>query len=851
MLTSSRVRALLVLTLAAWGGLVYAQGGVARPRPVAVQPAAQAPAPAVASAAAERALLDQYCVSCHNTKAKAAGMDSSARLTLDDVDLTAVGSHARTLELVVRKMRAGMMPPAGVRRPDAPTYAGMIAWLEGELDRNAVPHMVAPGPHRLNRAEYANAIKDLLDLDIEPAKYLPSDDSTSGFDNIAGALGISSTLVEAYVSAAQKISRLAVGARERASLVIVRAPEDSSQNYHVEGLPLGTRGGMLVNHLFPSDGDYVLSVLPLYGDNQTPVGFGSVPCERIEISVDGEQLEVMDWRGGGQIGAASCRGETRAAVDLDKQGPDGFVAGKMDVRFTTTAGQHAIGVTFLQTNLAPVLDFERQFARATIRTGVTPGYTFFPHVGSLRIEGPFNARQAADSPSLRKVFVCRPATAAEERPCARRIIATLATTAYRRPAAAADVNPLFAYFEQARQGKDFATGIELVLERILASPQFVYRIERTDVAPAVVRTNQSTPARKVADIDLASRLSYFLWSRGPDATLLKIASEGRLNDPVVLEQQARRMLKDPRAAALTTNFAGQWLNLRGLDAHAPLAVVYPDFDDPLRQAMRTEVELLFDSVVREDRNVLDLLTADYTFLNQRLAMHYGIPNITGSRFRRVTLGPELDIRRGLLGKGAFLTTTAKPDRTSPVTRGKWIMANLLGMSPPDPPPNVPPLPERSASAAGSTKPPTMRMKMQEHRVRVDCVQCHRLMDPIGLAMENFDGIGLWRTEDEGTPIDAKDQLFDNTRVDGPAAVRDWVVSKYGDVFVRVAVEKLMTYALGRGLDYQDMPVVRGVARDAARANNRFSALVLGVVKSELFRMSMTEEPSAAGQRAAR
>jgi hypothetical protein len=775
-------------------------------------------------------------------------MDSSRKLTLDKLDLADVSKDAGAWETVVRKLRAGMMPPPNLRRPDAATFESMISWLENELDRKSVPYMPPPGLHRLNRTEYANVIRDLLHLDIDPAKYLPSDDSTYGFDNIAGALGISSTLVEAYVSAAQKISRLAVGEAEPASLMVYRAPEDTSQEYHIEGLPFGTRGGMLVNHVFPSDGEYTITVTPIFGDNMSPTGFGSVPCEKLEILLDGERVELMDWVGGGRMPAANCNGRRLAETRSGQSGPEAFFGGRggkpMRVRLKTTAGPHAVGVTFLQTNFAPVLDLDRHFARSTVQTGPTPGYTFFPHVGTVRIEGPYNAVRATDSPSRRRIFTCRPSTAANETACARKIVTNLATYSFRRPISSADVELLMNFYEDGRKEGDFDDGIEMVLARILASPQFIYRIEEE---PANLKPGQ---AYRLTDVDLASRLSFFLWSSSPDEQLLKAASAGRLKDPVVLEQQVRRMLKDPRAEALAVNFAGQWLNLRGLQSHAPLPMLYPDFDDPLRQSMRREVELLFDTIVREDRNVVELLTADYTFVNERLARHYGIPNIYGSQFRRITLGPDMDFRRGLLGKAAFLTTTSKPERTSPVTRGKWIMTNILGVSPPPPPADVPPLPARSADAGGNTKEPTMRQKMLDHRVRQDCIQCHRLMDPIGFSLENFDAIALWRTQDEGTPVDASAEVYDNTKIAGPVGLRNWLTTNYSDQFVAVVAEKLLIYAMGRGAEYQDMPLVRSIARDATRDGNRFTALVLGVVKSKPFQMNTkVEEPATRKQTA--
>jgi hypothetical protein len=586
---------------------------------------------------------------------------------------------------------------------------------------------------------------------------------------------------------------------------------------------------MLVNHVFPSDGEYQITVTPIFGDNMSPAGFGSVPCEQVEILLDGERLTLMPWVGNTRAATSNCPGQGRArGIGGGQEGPQ--AAFRMPpLRFKATAGTHALGATFLATNFAPLLDLDRHFMRSTVQTGPTPGYTFYPHIGTIRIEGPFNATPAKDSPSRRRVFVCAPKTAAEEPACARRILTALATNAFRRPATTADVNLLMTFYEAGRKEKDFDLGIEQALARILASPQFVYRIEEE---PATLKPGQMYA---VNDVDLASRLSFFLWSRGPDEELLKVAQQGKLREPAVLEAQVERMLKDPRAEALAVNFAGQWLNLRAMDVVAPLPLLYPDFDDPLRLAMRREVELIFDTIIREDRPITELLDADYTFVNERLAKHYGIPNIYGSRFRRVTLGPEFDARRGLTGKGAFLATSSKPERTSPVTRGKWIMTNILGMSPPDPPPNVPPLPPRATDA--NAKEPTMREKMLTHRVRPDCVQCHRLMDPIGFSLEAFDGIGTLRTHEDGQKLDVSAELFDNTKTAGPAGLRNWLKG-YSNQFATVAAEKLLTYALGRGLDWHDMPLVRAIARDARQQGNRFSVLVMGVVKSKPFQTNM-------------
>ena len=843
-------------------------------------PSTPAARPATPAYQAQQAVLDEYCVECHNKTAKTAG------LAIDTLNIARVGDNVVEWEKIVRKLRAGMMPPAGQERPDNQTYMALVTWLENELDRTAKPYMPPPGVHRLNRTEYANAIKDLLDLQVDPSQYLPSDDSTRGFDNIASALTVSSTLVDSWVSAAGKISRLAIGDPATPALKVYRAPEDLTQNYPVQGLPLGTRGGMLITHIFPSDGEYTLIVESVFGDNMAGGNFGSVPCEKIEVLLDRERVQLLDWasgRGGG--GGANCGGAQRGGQGAGGQGGGGQGArgqaaaapvapapeqaagnrggaaenataaaagggqngggggrgngGGMRVRFTTTAGPHEIGVTFLATNGAPLLDMNKQFLRSTVQTGPTPGFTFYPHIGSVKIDGPYNAKQATDSPSRRKIFICKPTGKADEAACARRIVTNLAAQAYRRTATASDLELLMNYYQSSRSNEDFDHSIANVLAHILASPQF---LTRTESEPATIAAGQTYA---ISDADLASRLSFFLWSRGPDKTLMDLAAQKKLSDPVILEQQVRRMLADPRAEALTTNFAGQWLNLRGLDATSPLPMLYPDFDDPLRQAMRREVEMLFDSIRTEDRNIVDLLTADYTFVNERLAKHYGLKYIYGSQFRRVELGPDMEVRKGLLGKGAVLATTAKPERNSPVTRGKWIISTLLGVPPPDPPPNVPPLMPKPADSRGNAKALSMRQSMLDHRVREDCIRCHSLMDPIGFTLENFDAIGLWRTEDAGEKILASETMYDGQKVEGPAGLRKWILG-YSDQYVRVATEKLLTYGLGRGVEPQDMPLVRKIVRDASRNNYRFSSLVLGVVKSEPFRKNMKIQQTSIG-----
>src|SRR5215813_4005773 len=465
----------------------------------------QSAAPSTESVAAQKAIVTQYCMTCHSDKAKAAGMDSARKINFDTLDIAHVEKNAETWELIVRKLRAGMMPPANMKRPDPATYKGFITWLETELDRTAVTYTPPPGLHRLNRTEYANVIKDMLDLDVDPGKYLPSDDSTHGFDNIAGALGVSSTLVEAYVSAAQKISRLAMGEAATPSLTVYRTPEDTSQDYHIEGLPFGTRGGMLIKHVFPSDGEYQITITPIFGDNMSPTGFGSVPCEKLEVLLDGERIELLDWQGGGRTPPANCGGRRVAAVQSGQSGQD-LGRTSMKVRISTKAGLHDLGVTFLQTNFAPILDLDQHFMRDTVQTGPTPGFTYFPHVGTVRIEGPYNAKQAEDSPSRRKIFICRPTTPADETACARKIISNLATHAFRRPANNTDVDSLMAFYQERRKDGNFEGGIENALARILTDPKFIYRIE---AEPPNVKQGETY---RISDIDLASRLSFFLWS---------------------------------------------------------------------------------------------------------------------------------------------------------------------------------------------------------------------------------------------------------------------------------------------------------------------------------------------------
>jgi len=755
--------------------------------------------------AARRAVLDKYCVTCHNQRLKTAG------LQLDKMDLAHVRDQAEVWEKVVRKLRAGMMPPAGMPRPAAADYEALTVALENELDRAAAakPKLAAPGVHRMNRTEYKDAIHNLLGLDIDPAIYLPADDASYGFDNVASGLNVSPALVEGYVTAATKISRLAMGRETEPARKVYHVREDYSQEDHIDGLSFGTRGGMLIHHYFPADGEYLISWAPVRTSVSGLYG-GDSEDERLEVTVDGERLKLF------RIGS-----DVPLSTNKDKN----------EARVNVKAGSHAIGLAFIATTYVPNVDLNKHYKRSILDDNLVDGFTFTPQVSSVTVSGPYNATPTTDTPSRRKIFLCRPANAAEEVPCARKILTTLARQAYRRPINDTDTETLLSFYQKGRNGAGFDDGIERALELILAHPEFVFR---TEDAPAGVKPGQ--PYR-ISDLELASRLSFFLWSTGPDDELLKLAAANKLRDPGVFEQQARRMMADARSHELTKNFAGQWLGLRTLDSSTPEGVIYPNFDDNLRQAFRTEAEMFFDSIVREDRSIIDLLNGDYTFVNERLATQYGIPNAYGSQFRRVKLDGALDVRRGLLGKGSFELVTSIADRTSPVQRGKWVMSNILGVIPPDPPPNVPMLKE---SANGAPAEQTMRQRMEEHRANPACASCHKMMDPIGFALENFDGVGTWRTRDAGQKLDASGQLTDGSKINGVVDLREALV-RYSPQFARTFTEKLMTYAVGRGVEYQDMPVVRSIVRDAARDNYRFSALVMGIVKSEPFQMNRRSE----------
>jgi hypothetical protein len=751
----------------------------------------------LALAAPPQETLNKYCVTCHNQRLKTGG------LTLD------TATNTEVLEKVIRKLRAGAMPPSGVPRPDQAAYTSLISSLERPIDDADATHPYAGRPvlHRLNRAEYGNAIRDLLALEIDAASLLPPDDSAYGFDNISDVLGLSPSLQEHYLSAALKIGALAVGdPNVSPGSETYRIRQDLSQNQHVEGMPLGTIGGTLVRHIFPLDGEYEFQA-KLYRTNLNIVR-GLELAHQVEFTVDGQRIHVA------QIG-----GQADLAALFDKPTDTGdAVEARLRVRVPIKAGPHIVTAAFVQEPevVAPLR--LQPFLRSSVDNFDWSGW---PHIQTLAITGPFNATGPGDTPSRRRIFTCHPANAAAEESCAKQIVSTLARRAYRQPVNAADLQRIMTFYADGRREGNFEAGIETALQRILASPKFVFRIERDpdNVLPGATH--------RITGVELASRLSFFLWSSIPDDELLKVAD--KLDDPAVLAREVRRMLADLRSQALVTNFAGQWLHLRNVQSLLPNSDEFPDFDDNLRQSLQRETEMFFESILREDRNVTDLLTADYTFLNERLARHYGIPDVYGSRFRRVTLTGEQ--RRGLLGQGSILAVTSHSDRTSPVVRGKFILDNILGMPVPPPPPDVPLLKENQEGQ----KPRTMREQMAEHRANPSCANCHKAMDPIGFALENFDAIGAWRTKEAGVPIDASGELADGSKVDGVVALRRALMSR-PEVFIGTLTEKLLTYGLGRGLDYRDMPSVRAIVRESARDNYRFSSLILGVIRSPQFQM---------------
>jgi mono/diheme cytochrome c family protein len=751
-------------------------------------------------AANPRAVVDRYCVTCHNQRTR------TSDLALDGIDITSPAANGEIWEGVVRRLRTRSMPPQGMPRPDEATYNSLASYLEAELDRAAAkPNPGRPLIRRLNRSEYANSIRDLFDVELDVSSLLPPDDSAFGFDNISDLLGTSPALLERYLVAADRVSALAVGAAVAPGSDTYRIRQDRSQDQHIEGLPLGTVGGLVVDHTFPLDAEYRFS-LELYRTNLEAIR-GLEHPHQIEITVDGERVFLTTIGGDNdKVPQGTSITERSDAVDA-----------RLQVVVPVKAGPHEVGASFVR-KIGEGTQRLRPFLRSSAGTYDSTGR---PHIETLTVAGPFNPMGPGETPSRQHIFSCRPSNGSQEEACATRILSTLARRAYRRPVTKADTSRLLTFYRAGRAKGSFDTGIQMALRRLLASPTFVFRVEEDGVGkPGTVQP--------VSDIELASRLSFFLWSSIPDDKLLDLASRGQLRSPAVLEREVRRMIADPKADSFIRNFSGQWLHTRNLRTVMPNHDEFPDFDDTLRDAFQTEAELFFESIVRGDHNVLDLLTADYTFVNERLAKHYGIPYVYGSHFRRVTLTD--DARRGLLGKGGLLMVTSRADRTAPVLRGKWILENVFGTPPPPPLPNVPPLEGSEAEA-----PRTLRERMERHRASPTCAGCHKLMDPLGFALENFDATGAWRTREAGVPLDASGQLADGTKVDGVVALRNALLAR-SDVFVRTLTEKLMTYALGRGLQYYDMPVVRDIVRKAERQEYRFSGIIMGIVESPPFQM---------------
>ncbi|HWN86464.1 MAG TPA: DUF1592 domain-containing protein [Vicinamibacterales bacterium] len=801
------------------------------------QPQAQAPVTQASGQAlapqSEPALVKQYCVTCHNARTQTGG------LSLEGLDPGAAASHSDVWEKVAMKLRAGMMPPVGMPRPDEATLQGFAASLEQRIDRQALR---SPDPghkpiHRLNRTEYRNAVRDLLHLEVDVMELLPADDESHGFDNIAGVLRVSSSLLEQYLTAARRVSSLAVGTDTELVRLAYRVRPDDSQQDEVDGLGLGTRGGLLFRHNFPQDGQYELAIGMMRNFHGYVTGLEF--AHRVEIAIDGEQVFAAQL-GGEEDNLASDRNMSAAALAIEK---------RLTARVRIAGGPHDVGVTFFRRNRAesdePLQLHERHHDLQDMNG--------LPIVEQVTVTGPFNPTGPGDTPSRRRIFSCRPKTPAQDGPpasattparsrrssqdiqasedgCARTILTALARHAYRRPATADDLDPVMELYTAARaEGSTFDAGIEQALRLVLASPKFLFRVETPPAAAGGVA--------RVSDLELASRLSFFLWSSIPDEELLTVAEQGRLDEPAVLRAQVERMLKDPKSRALVDSFAAQWLRLRNLRSHTPIARDFPNFDNELREAFRIETELFFASIIREDRSVVDLLNADYTYVNERLARHYGIPDVYGSHFRRVTV--KQDARRGLLGQGSILTVTSYPNRTSPVLRGKWVLENLLGTPPPAPPANVPDLEDNHPGEDARS----LRTRLEAHRRNPTCASCHRVMDPLGFALENFDGLGQWREKEPGGAIDPTGQLADGTPIDGPVALRKALVERR-EMFVRTLTEKLMTYGLGRGLELDDRPLVRDVARKAAVRDYRWSAIVLGIVQSAPFQMKKAAAPDA-------
>ena len=758
------------------------------------------------------ATIGRYCLDCHNE------IDQEAGLVLEGIDLADVHGNAEVMEKVLLKLAGNLMPPPGSPRPSTGEVAALSESFEQWLGEASAerPQLGRFSAHRLNRTEYGNAVRDLLGLEIDPAEYLPADDEAYGFDNMADVLRVSPSLMEQYLSTSSKLAALAVGDPQTQVVnAVYRAPPDLGQYGHVQGLPLGTRGGLLIDHYFPLDAEYDFAVFL----TRNIVGYmtGLEWPHELEISIDGERVFIAPV-GGEEDNLMSDRNFSLAADTIDA---------RLRTRVFVEAGQHEVSVAFLRRNSAP----SQEPLELHTRDQDLQNMNGVPLVDYVTVIGPINPAGPGETRSRQTVFSCRPATAADELPCAEEILSRLGRKAYRRPLGEAELGALLDLYALGRDGASFERGVQTAIRGLLASPHFLYR------------STEDPPGLEVGDIyplddhALASRLSFFLWSSIPDDELLALAERRELSDPEVYAAQVERMLADPKSGALVENFAGQWLFLRNLQSARPDVATFPNFDENLRRALRRETELLFASVVEEDRSVVDLLAADYTFLNERLAQHYGIPGIYGSHFRRVE--DIDDERRGLLGHGSILTVTSYPNRTSPVLRGKWVMENILGTPAPAPPPNVPAFKENEPGDA----PQSVRERLRAHRDNPVCASCHDILDPLGLALENMDAVGQWRVREPGAVVDPAGRMPDGTAVNGIVELREAILRE-PERFATVVTEKLMTYALGRGLEYYDMPRVREIVASAADDGYRFSALVMGIVTSDTFRMKQIQPPEA-------
>ena len=762
-----------------------------------------------------QAWVKQYCVGCHNSRSAS---PANNPVNLETASLTDPLPHAATWERVLRKLAVRAMPPQGAKHPAEPEYAAFTTWLAGTLD-HAWQGKATPGRyvvHRLNRAEYRNAIRDLFALDVDISALLPNDGGDFGFDNIATALTTSPLLLDGYVTAAQRISTLAVGdAKASATTTEYSINRDFSQNGYIEGLPLGTRGGRLVRHVFPADGEYKLFGRLVRGIEEGYAGVeGNEFPYTFVITLDGDEVYKAEIGGlDDHKVQVKDMNEARAIVDA-----------RMTAKIKVSAGPHEIGYTF-RDRPSRLQDVWQPSLRDSQEIHMIGG---LPKLKTVGVEGPYNASGVSATPSRERLLVCRPKTASEEPVCATRVLTNLAQRAFRRPASAQDIEPALSFYTRTRaDGGSFDEGIRAGVARILVSPSFLYRMERD---PAGLNPGAAHP---ISDVELASRLSFFLWSSIPDDPLLNAAKAGRLRQPTVLAAQVKRLLADGRSDALVSNFVGQWLQLRNLESKVrPDILQFPDFDDNIREAFRRETEMLFAYILREDRSVLDLMNADYTFVNERLARHYGIPGVYGTRFRQVKVTDPN--RRGLLGHGSILSLTSVATRTSPVFRGKYVLTTFLNTPPPPPLPNVPALEDAGKGTANAPK--TVREQLDLHRANAVCASCHRVIDPVGFALESFNPVGQWRDKDiDGTPLDTAGVLADGSKVNGPAALRNVILSR-PDAFATTLTERVMTYALGRGMEPSDMPVIRGIVKKAAQRNYAFQAIIMGIVESAPFQM---------------